>query len=131
MYMPDFLIRVGKFAARPGSDDTPSDLANAIAADFTAPMPIWLKAAFTTDDDDMVGHILAMADGPMLRVWQMEFDQPLPARDRAEFFRIHTEWAKARGCTQSEAWVENQAQARRLQIFYGYKQDKIRLRRAL
>ena len=125
--MPGFLVRVFGYA---GEDD-PIALVNEIGLDFLAAKPRWFKGAFIADDGQLVGHILALADGPMHRVWHMKFDVPMTRDERKEFDDLVFGWAREMGCTKSESWVDDDAQARRLQIYYGYKRDKIRMRKAL
>ena len=106
-------------------------LVNELGQDFLTAKPRWFKCAFMSEDGQLVGHILALADGAMHRVWHMKFDLPMTRDERREFDTMVFGWARDMGCTKSESWVDDDAQARRLQIYYGYKRDKIRMRKAL
>lgn len=128
--MPYFLVRVGMYAST-GDDDDPVALINELGQDFISAKPRWFKCAFVGDEGRLVGHILALADGAMHKVWHMKFDVPMTRDERREFDALTFDWAQKMGCTKSESWVENDAQARRLQIYYGYKRDKIRMRKVL
>lgn len=111
--------------------DDPNDITNEIGRDFLLASPRWFKAGFIDDRGVMVGHLLSSVEGKILHVWHMKFDVPMTRLERKEISELLFDWGRGNGCTESESYVDTEAQARRLQIFYGYKRHKILMRKAL
>ena len=135
--MPEVLRRMARFCAAQDTESDPEILCDVVKKDFVEADDKRNFAIMVAldPDDQVIGHLLALRETyckkQYINVLQFALDKGIPAGLLQAAFTKLEDWGNLHMAVEVRAWVKTEAQARRLQIFYGFERYRIQLRKEL